>query len=200
MKNLVCPSKLRSEHTSPRSFVAARYLFAILLTLAPCAAAAQMRPSDSATAKAERVGLNLRDSESAAAMKQPDSETDPATRERLRHTVLLSMKGSAAGPGAVVGYDAFMGTSSRHFLRAPEQTIQAPKLSAPRIPALKGFSLSVSPRVSLKKPNPSQRPQFPDVQGPYPRDLQGNLASSKFGVFSSGVGRLFGMRLVIEKK
>jgi hypothetical protein len=33
-----------------------------------------------------------------------------------------------------------------------------------------------------------------------PRDFQGNLGSANFGMFSNGVGRLLGMRLVIEKK
>jgi len=33
-----------------------------------------------------------------------------------------------------------------------------------------------------------------------PRDFQGNLGSANFGMFSNGVGRLLGLRLVIEKK
>ena len=33
-----------------------------------------------------------------------------------------------------------------------------------------------------------------------PRDSQGNLAAANFGVFSNGVGRIFGMRFVVEKK
>jgi hypothetical protein len=156
--------------------------------------------SEEDTAKAERVGLNLKDSESATVIKQPASETDPATSERLRHSVLLSMRSSPADPNAVVGYDAFEGASSRHFLRGPDQIIQAPKFSAPKIPSLKGFSLSISPRVSLKNQSHSRRPQFPDVQGFYPRDFQGNLANTKFGVFSNSVGRMFAMRFVIEKK
>ena len=289
MKNFVWPSRLSSEHTSPRSIVAAPYLFAILLTLAPFAAAAQSRPIDSptgslhgtvsvispdgqshgapgaqvrltgaakdtfqltiaddsgqykfdslcpgnyqlevtldgfeevtkpmivcagetnveniqlvtksarkVTAKAERVGLNLRDSESATVFKQPASETDPATSQRLRHSVLLSMKSSPAGPSA-----AFEGASRPHFLRAPDQVFQTPKFSAPTVPALTRFNLSVSPKVSFKNSNHSRRTQFPDVQGSYPRDFQGNLAHTKFGLFSNGVGRMFGMRIVIEKK
>jgi len=33
-----------------------------------------------------------------------------------------------------------------------------------------------------------------------PRDFQGNLAAANFGAFSNGVGRIFGMRFVVEKK
>ncbi|GEM_PF-4066852 len=150
------------------------------------------------TAKAERVGLDLKEFESAAVIKQPASETDPS--ERLRHSVLLSMKSSPAGPGAVAAYAAFEGASNRHLLRPPDQIIQAPRFSAPKIPPLKGFSLSVSPKVSLKNQNHSRRPQFPDVQGFHPRDFQGNLANYKFGILSNGAGRTFAMRFVIEKK
>lgn len=199
MKSFVCHSRLSSEHTSPRSIAAAPYLFAILLTLVPLAVAAQTRPRDSDTAKAERVGLDLKDPESAAVIKQPPLETDPATHEKLRHSVLLSMKSLPAGPSAV-GFAAFAGAASRRFLRPPDQIIQASKFSAPKMPQLKGFSLSVRPKVSLTNQNHGRRPQFPDVQGFYPRDFQGNLANYKFGILSNGVGRMFAMRFVFEKK
>jgi hypothetical protein len=156
--------------------------------------------------KAERVGLNLKASDHATEIKQPAPQTDPVASERLRNTVLLSMKGSRASHGRLTvnniaaGYETFDPTSARHFLSTPNQVVHVPKFSSPEIQILKSLCLSVSPRVSLKNPNHSRRPQFPDVQGSYPRDFQGNLAGTNFGAFSNGVGRTFGVRLVIEKK
>ncbi len=157
------------------------------------------------SARAERVGLNLKDADSAE-IKQPASQTDLVVSERLRDTVLLSMKGSRASYGGLsvksiaVSYNTFNPNSARHFLSTPDRIVHVPKLFSPEIQVLKGLSLSVSPKVSLKNPSHSRRPQFPDVQGSYPRDFQGNLANSNFGVFSNGVGRMLGVRLVIEKK
>jgi hypothetical protein len=156
--------------------------------------------------KAERVGLNLKDAEFSAEIRQPASSTDPVVSERLRDAVLLSMKGSRASRSGLTvnsiaaSYNTFNPNSARHFLSTPDRMVHVPKLSSPEIQVLKGLSLSVSPRVSLKNPSHSRRSQFPDVQGSYPRDFQGNLANSRFGVLSSGVGRIFGMRFVIEKK
>jgi hypothetical protein len=154
--------------------------------------------------QAERVGLNLKAADQATEIKQAVPQTDPVASERLRDTVLLSMKGSRASHGgltvnsAAAGYYKF--DLTRHFLSVPNQVVNAPKFSPPEIQILKSICLSVSPRVSLKNPNHSRRPAFPDVQGSYPRDFQGNLASTNFGVFSNGVGRTFGVRFVIEKK
>jgi hypothetical protein len=156
--------------------------------------------------KAERVGLNLKAANHAAEIKQPAAQNDPVASERLRDTVLLSMKGSRAGHGVLTvnripaSYDKFDAISARHFLSTPSQVAHLPKFSSPQIQILKSLCLSVGPRVSLKNRNRSRRPQFPDVQGSYPRDFQGNLASTNFGVFSNGVGRMLGMRVVIEKK
>jgi carboxypeptidase family protein len=156
--------------------------------------------------QAERVGLNLKAADHATEIKQAAPQTDPVASERLRDTVLLSMQGSRASHGrltvnsAAAGYYKFDPTLARHFLSVPNQVVNAPKFSPPEIHILKSICLSVSPRVSLKNPNHSRRAAFPDVQGSYPRDLQGNLASTNFDVFSNGVGRTFGVRLVIEKK
>ena len=157
------------------------------------------------SARAERVGLNLKDAGFSTEIKQPASHTDPVASERLRDTVLLSMKGSRASHGGLTvnsiaaSYNPFNPNSVRHFLSTLNQMVHVPKLFSPEIQVLKSFGLRVSPRVSHGQ-KPGQRLTFPDVQGFYPRDFQGNLANANFGVFSNGVGRMLGMRLVIEKK
>ena len=154
---------------------------------------------DEVIVKAERVGLNLRDAGPAT-----DSQTDPAN-ERLREAA-LNVKGSLAGNGklmvnrSVASYDPFNPHSDRHFLSAPNQTVGVPKFSSPEMQVLKTYVLKVSPRISLGNQHHGRLPQFPDVQGSYPREFQGHLANSSFGVMSNGVGRVFGMRFVIEKK
>jgi hypothetical protein len=156
--------------------------------------------------KAERVGLSLNAARHAIEIKQPAPQIDPVASERLRDTVLLSMKDSRASHWGLpvnsiaASYDTFDPAPARHFLSTPNQVGHVPKFSSPEIRVLKSLSLSISPRVSLKNPNHSRRSQFPDVQGSYPRDFRGNLASTNCGVFSNGVGRMLGMRFVIEKK
>lgn len=158
------------------------------------------------SAKAARVGLNLKDAGFSTEIKQPASHTDPVVSERLRDTVLLSMKGARASHGGLTvdsiaaSYNTFNPNSAGYFLSTPDRMVHVPKLSSPEIQVLKGLSLSVSPRVSLKNPSHSWRPRFPDVQGSYPQDFQGSQANSRFGVLSNGVGRMFGMRFMIEKK
>src|SRR5712692_4198771 len=157
------------------------------------------------TVKAERVGLSLRDAGPAPEMKQQTSQTDPLRNERLREAA-RNVKGSLASHGvlevnsSVAGYNVFGGSSGRHFLSTPNQMVRLPKFFSPRIQVLKSRRLSVSPKVSLGNQHHGRGPQFPDVQGSFPRDFQGNLAGTNFGIISNGVGRMFGIRFVIEKK
>ncbi|HVS83234.1 MAG TPA: carboxypeptidase-like regulatory domain-containing protein [Pyrinomonadaceae bacterium] len=98
---------------------------------------------------------------------------------------------------AGASYNTFNGNSSRHFVSARNQTVHLPGFFSLEMQVLKSYGLRVSPKVSLR--NHGRRPPFPDVQDFYPRDFR-SLASADFGMFSNGVGRMFGMRFVIEKK
>jgi len=156
------------------------------------------------SAKAERVGLNLSAAAHVTGIKQPPSDNDPVASERLRETVLLSLKVSRASQNGLTvrsfgaSNHRFELDSARRFLSSPDQTVHMPKLFSPEIKVFKSFRLSVSPKVSLKKPSRSRRPQFPDVSNP--RDFRGNLNGANFGALSNGLGRMVGARLVIEKK
>jgi hypothetical protein len=84
--------------------------------------------------------------------------------------------------------DTFNGNASLHFVSARNETIHFPKFFSLETQVLKGYRLRVSPGL------------FTFTKRFYPRDIQGNKASANSGIFSNGVGRMFGMRFVIEKK
>ena len=161
---------------------------------------------DEVTVKAERVGLNLRDAAPAPEARQQVLQLVQIVNRSFPGKLTLNVKGSLASQSGltvdsvVASYDTFNRNSDRHFLSAPNQTFGVPKFSSPEMHVLKTYVLKVSPRISLGNQHHGRLPQFPDVQGSYPRDFQGHLANSNFGVMSNGVGRMFGMRFVIEKK
>jgi hypothetical protein len=166
-----------------------------------------------ATVEAELIGLNLRDAGAATEIKQQVLRTVPLVNEYFQDVrplfprvvqgpsglVNLRVGSGLTVNSIVAGYRVFNENPSRHFASAPKQTVDLPRFLPLKMQVFKRYGLRVSPRVSLGQ-NPGRRPKFPDVQGFYPRDFQGHLANANFGVFSNGVGRMFGMRFVIEKK
>jgi hypothetical protein len=169
---------------------------------------------EAVTAQAERVGLKMNDVEPASEIEQKTIpllnvkgsrasqsgltvnntvRPNPYSREDRKST--LNLSGSHLTK-PVTTYNAFNESAKRHFVSPLNQAVRLPGFFS--LEVLKSYRLRVSPRVSLR--NHGRRQQFPDVQGFYPRDFQGNLANANFGIFSNGVGRVFGMRFVIEKK
>ena len=155
--------------------------------------------------RAERVGLNLRDADPAPQARQQVQLVQIANLS-FPGKLTLNMKGSLASQSgltvdsAAARYITFNLNSSRPFVSAPNPTGHLPGFFSPKMSVLKSYRLRVSPKVSLGNQNHGRRTQFPDVQGFYPREFQGNPANASFGVSSNSVGRVFGMRFVIEKK
>ena len=156
------------------------------------------------TAQAERVGLTMSDAKPASELEQKTLQTIPPVNTVLKNPYAPEYgKFTPSFSGshfikAGASYNTFNGNSTGHFVSARNQTVRLPRFLSLEMPVLKSFRLRVSPRVSLR--THVRRPQFPDVQDFYPRDFQGNPGSANFGKFPNGVGRVFGMRFVIEKK
>jgi hypothetical protein len=164
------------------------------------------RLRDEGTAKAERVALNLRDS-SASEARQEALQPVKIANLSFPGKLTLNVKGSLAGSksglavdNTAAPYGTFNLNSGRPFVSAPNPTVHFPGFFSPKMSVLKSYRLRVSPKVSLGNQNHGRRVRFPDVQDCYPREFQGNPANANPGVFSNGVGRVFGMRFVIEKK
>ena len=157
------------------------------------------------TVKAARVGLNLRDA-SATEARQEALQLVQIVNLSFLGKLTLNVKGSLASQNglpvdsAAARYNTFNLNSSRPFVSAPNPTVHLPGIFSPKMSVLKSYRLRVSPKVSLGHQNHGRRTRFPDVQDCYPREFQGNPANANPGVFSNGVGRVFGVRFVIEKK
>jgi hypothetical protein len=161
---------------------------------------------DEVTVKAKRVGLNLRDAAPATEARQQALQLVQIVNLGFLRKLTLNVKGSRASQNglpvdsAAARYNTFNLNSSRPFVSAPNPTVHLPGFFSPKMSVLKSYRLRVSPKVSLGNQNHGRRTRFPDVQDCYPREFQGNPANANLGVFSNGVGRVFGMRFVIEKK
>jgi hypothetical protein len=161
---------------------------------------------DEVTVKAERVGLKLRDASATEPSQQP-LQLVQIVNLSFPGKLTLNVKGSLASTrnGLTVdspeaSHNTFNLSSSRPFVSAPNPTVHFPGFFSPKMSVLKSYRLRVSPRVSLGNQIHGRRTRFPDVQDCYPREFQIDLANANPGVFSNGVGRVFGMRFVIEKK
>ena len=162
---------------------------------------------DEVTVKAERVGLNLRDAVPATEDRRQALQLVQIANLSFLGTLTLNVKGSLASSkrgltvdGAAARYNTFNLNSSQPFLGAPIPTVHLPGFFSPKMSVLKSYRLRVNPKVSLGNQNHGRRTRFPDVRDCYPREFPGNPANANLGVFSNGVGRVFGMRLVIEKR
>jgi len=155
------------------------------------------------TAQAERVGLRMSDAKPASELEQKTLQTIPRVNTVLTNPYapeygkFTPSFGGSHFTKAGASHNTFIGNSSGPFVSARNQTVHLPRFFSLEMPVSKSFRLRVSPRVSLR--SHVRRPQFPDVQDFYPREFR-SLASPNFGMFSNGVGRVFGMRFVIEKK
>ena len=161
---------------------------------------------DEVTVKAERVDLNLRDAVPATDNRQQTLQLVQIANLSFLGTLTLNVRGSLASRNglpvdrAAARYNTFNLNSGRPFVSAPNPTVHLPGFSSPKISVLKSYRLRLSPKVNLGNQNHGRRTRFPDVQDCYPREFQGNPANANPGLFSNGVGRVFGMRFVIEKK
>ena len=158
------------------------------------------------TVQAERVGLNLRDASATKADQHP-LQLAQIVNLSFPGKQTLNVKGSLARSKngltvdrAAALYNTFNLNAGRPFVSAPNPTVHFPGFFSPEMSVLKSYRLRVSPRVSLGNQTRGRRTRFPDVQDCYPREFQVNLAHANPGVFSNGIGRVFGMRFVIEKK
>jgi hypothetical protein len=88
---------------------------------------------------------------------------------------------------AAISYNTFKRNASGYFVSARNESVHFPRLFSLDMQVLKNYRLRIRPKISLRN-------RF------YPRDSQGSLGSANFGMFSNGVSRMLGMRLVIEKK
>ncbi len=158
---------------------------------------------DEVTVKAERVGLNLRD---ASATEARELALQPVQIANLSFPgkLTLSVKGLLSQSRLVVDsmaarYNTFNLNRSRPFVSSTNSTVHVPGFLSPKISVLKSYRVRVSPKVSLGNQHRGRRTRFPDVQDCYPREFQSNLANRNPGIFSN-VGRVFGIRFVIEKR
>ena len=156
--------------------------------------------------KAERVGLNLQAASATEANQHP-LQLAQSVNPSFPGKLTLNVKGSLArsnngltDDSAAAPYNTFNLNAGRPFVSAPKPTLHFPGFFSPKMSVLKSYRLKVSPKVSLGNQNHGRRTRFPDVQDCDPRQFQVNLAHANLGIFSNGVGRVFGMRFVIEKK
>jgi hypothetical protein len=88
---------------------------------------------------------------------------------------------------AAITNNTFKGNSGGYFASARNAAVHSPRFFSLEMQVLKSYRLKVRPKVSLRN-------RF------YPRDSQGSLGGANSGMFSNGVSRMLGMRLVIEKE
>jgi len=155
---------------------------------------------DEVTVKAERVGLNLRGASAIEARQlalPPVQIVNLSFLDKLTLNVkgLLASQRRLALDSMAARYNTFNLNSSRVFVSSPNPTVHVPAFLSPKISVWKSYRVRVSPRVSLGNQHRGRRTRFPDIPDCFPREFQGNNP----GVFSN-VGRVFGMRFVIEKK
>ncbi len=157
---------------------------------------------DEVTVKAERVGLNLRDASATEARElalQPVQIANLSFPGKLTLSVKGLLQSRLVVDSMAARYNTFNLNRSRPFMSSTNSTVHVPGFLSPKISVLKSYRVRVSPKVSLGKQHRGRRTRFPDVQDCYPREFQGNLANRNPGVFSN-VGRVFGIRFVIEKR
>jgi len=95
------------------------------------------------------------------------------------------------------GFPLSVVDAERNFVGTRNQAVHFPRFFSLDMQVLKSVSVpgkleSYRLRLGLKVFNLTNHFN--------PRDFQDNLASTNFGMFSNGVGRMFGIRFVIEKK
>jgi hypothetical protein len=136
--------------------------------------------------QADRVGLNMSDAEPASEREQKARVlTNLHTPE---YGKLISSLAASHFIKSGVSYNAFNENASRHFAPTRNETVHFARIFSLEMEVLKSLRLRVSPK--LIRP----RNHF------YPRDLQGNPGSPNFGTLPNDVGRMFGLRFVLEKK